>query len=317
MKMKNKFIFNSNSAFTTFSSHERGFTLIELLVTIALLGILAGGILIALNIGGVLGKANITKAKKFAASLERGLVISQVGKWSFEDGSGDTAKDTSGYGNNGDLAGSATTCPGGAACPTWKTATDCTLGFGGCLSFEGNDYVSFGNKEVLKPTDSVTITAWFKYGASSGYIFSNWWVSGWKGINLGVRTIGTSTTLKFTIGPGVNPSSGNNHADAGGLYNDGQWHHVVGVFDKPNNKIKIFIDGKLMQSKDTDITGLISYEDDLGEYVSIGATNVSTGATRFWNGLIDEVAIYNEPLTLSQIRSLYASGVIRRAIAYR
>jgi len=284
----------------------KGFTLIELLVVIAVLGILASGILTVINITSQVEKATITRAKKFAASLENGLAVNQVGKWSFEEGQGVLPKDTSGYGNDA----IAQSIPP----PTWQDADACVLGFGGCLSFDGNDYVSFGDKEVLKPKDSVTITAWFKYGASSGYIFSNWWASGWRGINLGVRTIGTSITLKFTIGPGGNPGAGNNYADAGGLYNDGQWHHVGGVFDKPNNKIKIFIDGKLMQSKDTDSTGLIDYETDIGESVSIGATNVSSVISRPWNGLIDEVAIYNHPLTLSQIRHLHASGLIRHVL---
>ena len=36
-----------------------------------------------------------------------------------------------------------------------------------------------------------------------------------------------------------------------------------------------------------------------------------------FNGLIDEVQIYKEALTLSQIEQLYAQGVISRAMAYR
>jgi len=62
-----------------------GFTLIELLVTVALLGLLAGGILMVLDIGGILTKAKLTQAKKFSASIEKSLALSQVGKWSFEE----------------------------------------------------------------------------------------------------------------------------------------------------------------------------------------------------------------------------------------
>ena len=101
----------------------RGFTLIELLVVVAVLGILAGGILIALNITGTIGKASLTKAKKFAASLERGLTISQVGKWSFEG----NADDTSGYGHNGVLQG--------GVLPT-SACND--LGIGQCLPLDGS-----------------------------------------------------------------------------------------------------------------------------------------------------------------------------------
>jgi len=55
---------------------SKGFTLIELLVTVALLGILAGGILMVLDIGGILTKAKLTQTKKFSASIENSLSLS-------------------------------------------------------------------------------------------------------------------------------------------------------------------------------------------------------------------------------------------------
>src|SRR3989344_4041409 len=112
-----------------------GFTLIELLVVIAVIGVLSAGVLTAINITSQLTKANLAKAKTFAASVENSLGFDQVGKWSFEDPSGDTAEDTSGYGNNGNLAGSSAVCGSGGACPAWQNSTQCDLGFGGCLSF--------------------------------------------------------------------------------------------------------------------------------------------------------------------------------------
>lgn len=83
----------------------KGFTLIELLIVIAILGILSVAIVTALNVVGNLNKATLAKAKTFSASVENALSINQVGKWSFEEGSGITAKDTSGYENNGTISG--------------------------------------------------------------------------------------------------------------------------------------------------------------------------------------------------------------------
>ena len=280
-----------------------GFTLIELLVVVAVLGILAGGILIALNIGGTLGKANITKAKRFAASLENGLVISQVGNWSFEDGSADTAKDTSGYGNNGNLAG-ATLCPGGTACPTWKTATDCDLGFGGCLSFDGtDDYVEILNS---LPTNfgagDFTLSAWINTtttGSSKSII-----ETGVFGLMKSLRINHTSSgeLAFFVLG-----DAGGNQLEVNVNINDGSWHHVVGVRNGSN--IKLYKDSVLVDSDNWD-----AGDTDTGAVWLVAKNFFGSSYT---SGLIDEVQIYKEALTLSQIQKLYAQGVISRALAYR
>ena len=298
--------------------YSKGFTLIELLVVVAVLGILAGGILIALNIGGVLGKANITKAKKFAASLERGLVISQVGKWSFEDGSGDAAKDTSGYGNNGDLAGAATTCPGGTACPTWKTATDCTLGFGGCLSFDGNDMV------LLNPFSlgNFTVSAW---------VWSNNWSDNGSITNgevcgitddWGVYFTGANGRVRVQIGDNVDNSD--TLVDSDSTVPAQSWNHVAVVRSTATTDVKIYINGRLdktASSPHNRIVGASNPECDVGIYpnsVGIGGheRTLALGGKGL-NGLIDEVQIYKEALTLSQIHQLYAQGVIKHMLGYK
>ena len=64
---------------------SQGFTLIELLIVIAVLGILATGILTVINTTSQVKKATLVKAKKLSASIENSLSLSQVGKWSFEE----------------------------------------------------------------------------------------------------------------------------------------------------------------------------------------------------------------------------------------
>ena len=67
------------------SKARKGFTLIELLIVIAVVGVLAVGVLTAINVTSQIGKANLSKAKTFSASVENSLAINQVGKWSFEE----------------------------------------------------------------------------------------------------------------------------------------------------------------------------------------------------------------------------------------
>jgi len=75
---------------------KRGFTLIELLIVIAVLGVLAGGVIVAINPTAKINAANMAKAETFSASVQNSLSMDLVGEWTFDDG---TAKDTSGYGN--------------------------------------------------------------------------------------------------------------------------------------------------------------------------------------------------------------------------
>ncbi|MBC8233608.1 LamG domain-containing protein [bacterium] len=154
------------------------------------------------------------------------------------------------------------------------TATIQAQGAGSAVDLDGNnDYVNCGDNASLYPTVSVTVEAWFKHTGENGYIFSNWWGGGFRGINLGVYP---SRNLRFTIG---NNTSGQDSADAGSKYNDGIWHHVAGVYDKANLRLKIFIDGILKQNKSTSITS-IAYGSNYSDYVTLGA--VENGQVFWW-----------------------------------
>jgi hypothetical protein len=75
-----------------------------------------------------------------------------VAYWKFDEGSGSTAFDTSGYGNTGTLSGG----------PTWITdQTQCKID--SCLSFDGvDDSVGIGQPSILDLTQQITIEAWVK-----------------------------------------------------------------------------------------------------------------------------------------------------------
>lgn len=63
--------FFSPKGFTTFSSHERGFTLIELLIVIAILGVLAAGILVAIDPVDKINQGNDAKVQNDVSGAGR------------------------------------------------------------------------------------------------------------------------------------------------------------------------------------------------------------------------------------------------------
>jgi hypothetical protein len=91
------------------------------------------------------------------------------------------------------------------------------------------------------------------------------------------------------------------------------WYHFTFVFDRAD-KMKIYINGNLETVTNSGLTNnLTSYSAvnyntsspfRLGSYTA--ADNVTPLPS--WNGLIDEVGIWNKALTTTEITELYASG---------
>ena len=85
---------------------------------------------------------------------------------------------------------------------------------------------------------------------------------------------------------------------------DGNWHHVVGVRDSVN--INLYLDGSLIDSTaDTTDTSI-----DSTNPLLIGAgTTVNTGVIgNFFEGLIDEVSIWDTALSSDAVTEIYNSG---------
>jgi hypothetical protein len=82
---------------------------------------------------------------------------------------------------------------------------------------------------------------------------------------------------------------------------DNKWHHVVGVFDGVNSQARLYIDGLLVGTKDVASGAMLTMDTAL----QVGDR---PGNTRPWRGFIDDIAIYNYPLTEAQIEALGAQG---------
>jgi type II secretory pathway component PulJ len=206
---------------------------------------------------------------------------SLVGWWKFDDGSGTSAIDSSGNGNNGTLING----------PTW--AIDGKIS--GALSFNGvNQYVDMGN--VLNAgSGDLTVAAWFKtsvagdsdqgivakrnnsFGNEDGYSIT---------INAPGSDFGDGVTGEDDNGPGVKVS-----ADV--------WHQMVMTISRGSELKSTYIDGTLDFTDS--ISGIGSQNNSLD--LRIGAS----GNGRYFNGLIDDVRIYNRALSSSEVAALYAN----------
>ncbi|MCJ7778739.1 MAG: LamG domain-containing protein, partial [Sedimentisphaerales bacterium] len=200
-----------------------------------------------------------------------------VGWWKFDESEGTNAADSSGNGNDGALQGN----------PVWRPNAG---KFAGALEFDGNgDYVEIGNESKFDITGQITISAWVNITS----VPTEWTALVTKGDSAWrISTESAQTAFHF----GLDNSTwlnGQTRVDTG------QWHHVVCVYD--GRKMSTYVDGRLDVSRPRD--GAIGSNDSP---VYIGENAEQTG--RFWNGLIDDVRIYNYALKEADIIALYNEG---------
>jgi tetratricopeptide (TPR) repeat protein len=209
-----------------------------------------------------------------------------IGWWKFDETEGHIANDSSGNSLEGKLLGDA------------HIVSDPIRG--NVLNLDGDgDYVSCGNSSDYDITGSITIVAWIKVNRFS----SKWWQpiiskgdSSWR-----LQRYGSTDSIAFHC-TGITSSSrkffdsfGPIGVDGSININDGQWHHVAGIYDEKN--IYLYVDSVLDNSEEA--RGTINTNN---EPVYIGRN--SEEGRRYWNGLIDDVRIYNYALDEAQIRTL-------------
>lgn len=94
------------------------------------------------------------------------------------------------------------------------------------------------------------------------------------------------------------------------LSNPTSWHHVLGVLDYPNDQIKIYVDGLLVKTQSVNFANSVyTAGTPTTNYDTLGAfKTVSQGD--FYHGLIDDVRIYNYPLTSIQVKEVMNFGSV-------
>jgi len=165
------------------------------------------------------------------------------------------------------------------------------------LSFDGNDdYVNVGNTSSLTISGDITVSAWVyfdDFNTTLPNVISK--ITDGSNVSYGIEKKSQQDKLSFWIGDGTD------FVDAiSGVLSATTWYHVVGTNDGTNSKIYIngALAGTAAQGNPAGPTG------DL----KIGLCSTQSQSYRYWDGLIDEVAIWNDALTADEITALYNSG---------
>jgi len=198
--------------------------------------------------------------------------------------------------------------------PTNMEDTDFTMDVPGVMTWSRysmtldgtNEYVTMGNASALSfdRTDAFSLSVWFKStDTSAALIGKHDNVAPNRGYELFLFTSGE---ILFQL---ENNSTGNRiRIDTTSTgWNDDKWHHVVATWDGDvaggAAGANIYIDG-LLQGKSI-------VEDTLtGTLVNtipfmLGARN---GASSFMSGQLDDAAVYDKELSLTEVQEIYNSG---------
>ena len=189
---------------------------------------------------------------------------------------------------------------------SWRTFANEAVSFSQqySVNFDGtNDYVSVPNLATYLTNNAtaISISAWIKLNTTSDGSYEILRVSdGSFGIYF--STYKSGSTFKSTICGFRTGGAYNQIINATNIF-DGAWHHVVYTYDQPTNAIKGYIDGSLETPANTQASGSPAWS--TYTRLDIGS---NAGSSIFFNGLIDEVAVWSSVLSASDVTAIYNSG---------
>jgi len=261
---------------------QKSFTLIELLVVIVIIGILAGVIMISTSSS--IDKANIAKSKVFEESVSNNLAANMVSRWRLDGNASDLWGN-----NNGTLYNS----------PTWKNSNECISN--GCLGFSGTAYVDFGDLSNLIGKNNITYSLWVKpstngRNTADTYNFDTFMGKADTGYS-GDLSVGYRSDNKVRVY--YENLSTSNYIDSINPITINGWTYVV--VTTSNSNVSLYINGLF------NATGSIATNFVINK-MGIGSAIVNTYCTHF-NGLMDEVRLYNAAISSSQIKQNYIAGL--------
>ena len=204
-----------------------------------------------------------------------------VGMWLFDGGDGKVAKDSSGNGFDGEFIGKPKSVKGK---------------FGEALEFDGASTcvrISPG----LSNLENLTVVVWVYSAQKWGTTRSEIWC--------GSATYGEYLLLRADERGEWHPGEAMCHwydgaawgAIPSGSLKDEIWYHLAGSYD--GKDLKLYLNGKLVGSEST--------------AVASGSMDTCIGChptpTNWWNGMIDEVAVFDIALAEEEINNIIDYGL--------
>lgn len=275
-------------------SYSDGLTLVEMIVVVGIVGVLATVLYVNFSEDST-NEATLTKAKAFATSLPLSLPVAFVSEWKFD---GDTTAGSAVVaGDLKDTWGANDGTPSATA-PTVREGKDCISGK--CLEFNGStNSVALANMEANFTNMTVSSWVYIKGNSASGSYQSilnqsndtqhrfSFYITNTNKVPAGwIRSSDNASNVSFSASDGLSMN---------------RWHHVVYTLSGTNMRIYVDGDKKLDTTLSNSIFTTTTLRATIGSFVNRSSYSL--------NGLIDDIHVYKEALTVSQVREQYSAGL--------
>ena len=275
---------------------NKSFTLIELLVVIAIIGLISSIVLVSLK--GTREKARLAAGLEFSSRIQHALGAYAVGIWSFDEGidgscpEGKDICDLSGYGNHCIFFNTV----------SWENDTPSGQGWAGAFEGSNSEGASCGNDTSLDVADNLTIELWVKPNLFISHVSGQHRLinrMGWPDCGYYLFALNGGQVRFYGLNIGAESSITSNSS-----LKVGAWNHIAVTYQNGADGTKIYLNGNF------DKTGTAGPIDNCGSggfYINIHWNNPDYA----FDGLIDEVCIYNQALTAVEIQKHYVEGLER------
>ena len=163
--------------------------------------------------------------------------------------------------------------------------------YGNALTVSGSGSVTVPHDDALETIDEVTVELWVRHDGPT----SDLEVLIAKGEPASFGMLLFTDTLLF----GFDDEDGTEWAATASGVTDGDWHHVVGVFD--GTELALYVDGSLAGTTPT--------------FGALPASNTSAitvgsfyGAGGFFNGEMDQLHVFDRALSASEVVNQFSAG---------
>jgi len=207
-----------------------------------------------------------------------------VGWWKFDDGTGTTAVDSSGNGNDATVYGD----------PQWIDGW-----LDGAIQFDGvDDYVELPIGSMISSLTNSTFLIWANFANTGGAWQRIWDFGSGEQINMFLTPrIGTGDPMRFAITE--TSYADEDQTTAPNTLASG-WHHVAVIIDIDNNAHRLYLDGELV-AENTDARYSPS---TLGETTQNWLGRSQYVADGYFVGSLDDFQIYNHAMSANEIRTI-------------
>ncbi len=212
--------------------------------------------------------------------------------WSFDEGSGDTAIDQSGNGRDGTIEGD----------PAWVAGM-----IGGALDFggDGDHVVDEDGEDYINGLDAITVSMWIKSDVTNtdkGFLHCMDPAGQDRVVSMRYDSAGASFGGSNLLKMGVQSTGGEQQLESSDNLQVTDWQHVALTWES-GGLIRFYVDGV------EDATPAGRNGPNNGGTISectkliIGLGGKDEGGNAGWDGLVDDVRIYDTALTAEEIQA--------------